>query len=41
MTLKDLEIGKKAKILSVGGEGVLRRHFLDLGVIPGTEVTVV
>ncbi|MEE1351322.1 MAG: FeoB small GTPase domain-containing protein, partial [Clostridia bacterium] len=41
MTLKDLEIGKKAKILSVGGEGVLRRHFLDMGVIPGTEVTVV
>lgn len=41
MTLKDLKIGKKAKIISVGGEGVLRRHFLDMGVIPGAVVTVV
>lgn len=41
MTLKDLEIGKSAIIHSVGGEGELRQHFLDMGVIPGTEVTVI
>lgn len=41
MTLKDLEIGKSAIIYSVGGEGELRQHFLDMGVIPGTEVTVI
>lgn len=41
MTLKDLEIGKSAIIDSVGGEGELRQHFLDMGVIPGTEVTVI
>ena len=41
MTLKDLEIGKSGIIMSVGGEGALRQHFLDMGVIPGTEVTVV
>ena len=41
MTLKDIEIGKWAKITEVGGEGVLRRHFLDMGVIPDTEVKVV
>jgi ferrous iron transport protein B len=41
MTLKDLEIGKSAVITSVGGSGALRQHFLDMGVIPGTEVTVV
>ncbi|MBR5322770.1 MAG: ferrous iron transport protein B [Clostridia bacterium] len=41
MTLKELAIGKKAKILSVGGEGALRQHFLDMGVIPNTEVKVV
>lgn len=41
MTLKDLEIGKSGKILSVGGEGALRQHFLDMGMIPGTEITVV
>lgn len=40
MTLKDLEIGKTAKIISVGGEGSLRQHFLDMGVIPGAEVTL-
>jgi len=38
MTLKDLEIGKSAVITSVGGEGALRQHFLDMGVIPGTEI---
>lgn len=41
MTLKELKIGKYAVITSVGGEGALRQHFLDMGVIPGTEVTVV
>ena len=41
MTLKNLEIGESAVITSVGGEGALRQHFLDMGVIPGAEVTVV
>lgn len=40
MTLKDLKIGVPARICAVGGEGSLRRHFLDMGVIPGAEVTV-
>ena len=38
MTLKNLEIGKSAVIKAVGGEGALRQHFLDMGVIPGAEV---
>ena len=41
MTLKNLEIGKSAVIKAVGGEGALRQHFLDMGVIPGAEVTAV
>ncbi len=41
MTLKELEIGNSAVVKSVGGEGALRQHFLDMGVIPGAEVTVV
>lgn len=41
MTLKDLEVGKSAVILRVGGEGALRQHFLDMGMIPGAEVTVI
>lgn len=41
MTLNNLDIGKTAVIRAVGGEGALRQHFLDMGVIPGTEVTVV
>ena len=41
MTLKDLGIGKSAVVTKVGGEGALRQHFLDMGVIPGAEVTVV
>ena len=41
MTLKDLKIGESAVITAVGGEGALRQHFLDMGVIPGAEVTVV
>ena len=38
MTLKELEIGKSARITRVGGEGALRQHFLDMGVIPGAEI---
>ena len=41
MTLKELKIGQNAVITEVGGEGALRQHFLDMGVIPGAEVTVV
>ena len=41
MTLKDLEIGKTAIVSAVGGEGALRQHFLDMGVIPGVAVTAV
>lgn len=41
MTLKELAIGESAVIVSVGGEGALRQHFLDMGVIPGAEVTLV
>jgi ferrous iron transport protein B len=41
MTLKELPIGKKATIVSVGGEGALRQHFLDMGVIPGEDITMV
>ncbi len=41
MTLKDLEIGSSAVIASVGGEGALRQHFLDMGVIPGAEIKLV
>ena len=38
MTLKELQLGKSAKILSVGGTGALRQHFLDMGVIPGAVI---
>ena len=41
MNLKELKIGQSAVIKAVGGEGALRQHFLDMGVIPGTEVTVI
>ena len=41
MTLKDLNIGETAVIGTVGGEGALRQHFLDMGLIPGEEVTLV
>ena len=41
MTLKELEIGESATIKTVGGSGALRQHFLDMGMIPGAEVTVV
>ena len=41
MTLKELAIGKSAVIRTVGASGALRQHFLDMGMIPGAEVTVV
>lgn len=41
MTLKELKPGKTAVITAVGGEGSLRQHFLDMGMIPGAEVTLV
>lgn len=41
MTLKDLKVGQSAIIKSVGGEGALRQHFLDMGVIPSAEVTLI
>lgn len=41
MTLRDLPIGKTATIVSVGGEGALRQHFLDMGLIPSGDVTMV
>ncbi len=41
MTLRELKVGQSARIETVGGEGALRQHFLDMGVIPGAEVTLV
>ncbi|MBR2067271.1 MAG: ferrous iron transport protein B [Solobacterium sp.] len=41
MKLAELEIGQYGKIIAVGGEGSLRQHFLDMGVIPGVEVEVI
>lgn len=41
MTLNELKIGQSAVIAKVGGEGALRQHFLDMGVIPGSEITLV
>ena len=41
MNLNELEIGESAVIKTVGGDGALRQHFLDMGVIPGAEVTLV
>ena len=40
-TLRELEIGKTATVLSVGGDGSLRQHFLDMGLIPEADVTMV
>ena len=40
MTLRELKPGQSARIDEVGGEGALRQHFLDMGVLPGAEVTV-
>lgn len=41
MTLKELPVGKTATVQTVGGEGALRQHFLDMGLIPGADVTMV
>lgn len=41
MTLDELQIGERALVTQVGGDGALRQHILDMGVIPGTEVTLV
>ena len=41
MTLKELEVGESARVLKVGGEGALRQHFLDMGIIPDVELTLV
>ncbi|MCF0150322.1 MAG: ferrous iron transport protein B [Firmicutes bacterium] len=41
MTLKELSVGSSGRITRVGGTGALRQHFLDMGVIPGAEVTVI
>ncbi len=40
MTLRELKAGQSATVLKVGGKGVLRQHFLDMGLIPGTRVKV-
>ncbi|MCR5155870.1 MAG: fused ferrous iron transport protein A/B, partial [Butyrivibrio sp.] len=41
MTLKDIKVGESAQVTVVGGEGALRQHFLDMGVIPGAKIKVV
>jgi ferrous iron transport protein B len=41
MTLNELPVGKKATITTVGGSGALRQHFLDMGVIPGTDIVLI
>ena len=41
MNLRELQPGQSARIETVGGEGALRQHFLDMGVIPGAELTLV
>ena len=41
MTLKELKEGQSCVVKKVGGEGALRQHFLDMGIIPGAEITIV
>ena len=41
MTLKELPVGERAVVENVGGEGDLRQHFLDMGIIPGTTLELV
>lgn len=41
MTLKDLPIGKTATVLTVGGSGALRQRFLDMGIIPKADITMI
>ena len=40
MTLKELNVGKKGRVLTVGGEKVLRRRLLEMGITPRTVITV-
>ena len=40
MTLKEVRVGDTVKVTQIGGEGALRQHFLDMGIIPHTEITV-
>lgn len=40
MNLKELKIGQNARITAIGGKGELRQHFLDMGMIPGTDIVV-
>jgi len=40
MTLKEVRVGDTVKVTQIGGEGALRQHFLDMGIIPNTEITV-
>ncbi|MBQ1339349.1 MAG: ferrous iron transport protein A, partial [Ruminococcus sp.] len=40
-TLKEIKIGETVKIKKLNVDGALRQHFLDMGVIPGTEITLV
>ena len=41
MTLKELKAGQSCIVETVGGEGALRQHFLDMGILPGAEITIV
>ena len=41
MKLNELKPGQSARVVSIGGEGALRQHFLDMGLIPGVEVTMI
>ena len=41
MTLRDIKPGEACEILTVGGEGHLRQHLLDMGLVPGTRATVI
>ena len=41
MTLRELKAGQSCIVENVGGEGALRQHFLDMGIIPGAEITIV
>ena len=40
MTLRELNVGQTAEVVTVGGEGVLRQHFLNMGILPGAVVTL-
>ncbi len=41
LTLKEIKIGQTVRVEELGGDGALRQHFLDMGIIPGTEITLV